>query len=129
MNRLGLKNYNFAIWQPDLFIIKLICEKARKNLIEWINIMMGKNIMNLHLTKVIFTWKYHFENTKSNFLCNEINPFASTGDAYMRQLFHCLQWYAGSERVKELAKDEQNSKWKTKLKISKLLVPREKLNI
>ena len=27
-----------------------------------------------------------------------INPFA-TGDAYMRQLFHCLQWYAGSERV------------------------------
>ena len=29
-----------------------------------------------------------------------INPFA-TGDAYMRQLFHCLQWYAGSERVNE----------------------------
>ena len=29
----------------------------------------------------------------------QINPFA-TGDAYMRQLFHCLQWYAGSERVK-----------------------------
>ena len=27
------------------------------------------------------------------------NPFA-TGDAYMRQLFHSLQWYAGSERVK-----------------------------
>ena len=27
-----------------------------------------------------------------------INPFATT-DAYMRQLFHCLQWYAGSERV------------------------------
>ena len=27
------------------------------------------------------------------------NPFA-TGDAYMRQLFHCLQWYTGSERVK-----------------------------
>ena len=26
------------------------------------------------------------------------NPFA-TGDAYMRQLFHCLQWYTGSERV------------------------------
>ena len=24
----------------------------------------------------------------------------ATGDAYMRQLFHCLQWYAGSERVK-----------------------------
>ena len=22
------------------------------------------------------------------------------GDAYMRQLFHCLQWYTGSERVK-----------------------------
>ena len=29
----------------------------------------------------------------------DINPFA-TGDAYMRQLFNCLQWYAGSERVK-----------------------------
>ena len=28
-----------------------------------------------------------------------VNPFA-TGDVYMRQLFHCLQWYAGSERVK-----------------------------
>ena len=28
-----------------------------------------------------------------------INPFA-TGDVYMRQLFHCLEWYAGSERVK-----------------------------
>ena len=28
-----------------------------------------------------------------------INPFA-TSDAYMRQLFHCLQWYTGSERVK-----------------------------
>ena len=28
------------------------------------------------------------------------NPFA-TGDAYMRQLFHCLQWYAGSERVND----------------------------
>ena len=28
-----------------------------------------------------------------------VNPFA-TGDSYMRQLFHCLQWYAGSERVK-----------------------------
>ena len=28
------------------------------------------------------------------------NQFA-TSDAYMRQLFHCLQWYAGSERVKE----------------------------
>ena len=27
-----------------------------------------------------------------------LNPFA-TSDAYMRQLFHCLQWYAGSERV------------------------------
>ena len=27
-----------------------------------------------------------------------INPFA-TGDAYMRPLFRCLQWYAGSERV------------------------------
>ena len=27
-----------------------------------------------------------------------INPFA-TRHAYMRQLFHCLQWYAGSERV------------------------------
>ena len=27
-----------------------------------------------------------------------INPFA-TGDAYMRQLFHCLQRYAGSKRV------------------------------
>ena len=27
-----------------------------------------------------------------------INPFA-TSDAYMRQLFYCLQWYAGSERV------------------------------
>ena len=26
------------------------------------------------------------------------NPFA-TGDAYMRELFHCLQWYAGNERV------------------------------
>ena len=29
-----------------------------------------------------------------------LNPFA-TDDAYMRQLFHCLQWYAGSERVKD----------------------------
>ena len=28
-----------------------------------------------------------------------LNPFA-TGDAYMRQLFHCLQWYACSEIVK-----------------------------
>ena len=28
------------------------------------------------------------------------NPFA-TGDTYMRQLFHCLQWYAGNERVKQ----------------------------
>ena len=28
-----------------------------------------------------------------------VNPFA-TDDAYMPQLFHCLQWYAGSERVK-----------------------------
>ena len=27
-----------------------------------------------------------------------LNPFA-TGDAYMCQLFHCLQWYVGSERV------------------------------
>ena len=27
------------------------------------------------------------------------NPFA-TGDAYMRQLFNCLQWYAGNETVK-----------------------------
>ena len=27
------------------------------------------------------------------------NPFA-TKHAYMRHLFHCLQWYAGSERVK-----------------------------
>ena len=26
------------------------------------------------------------------------NPFA-TGDVYMHQLSHCLQWYAGSERV------------------------------
>ena len=31
-----------------------------------------------------------------------INPF-TTGDAYMRQLFHCLQWYAGSERVKPIS--------------------------
>ena len=30
----------------------------------------------------------------------ELYPFA-TSDAYMRQLFHCLQWYAGSERVKQ----------------------------
>ena len=38
----------------------------------------------------IFTWLYsrHY-----------VNPFA-TGDAYMRQLFHCIQWYAGSKRVK-----------------------------
>ena len=28
-----------------------------------------------------------------------INPF-TTRHAYMHQLFHCLQWYAGSERVK-----------------------------
>ena len=28
-----------------------------------------------------------------------MNPFA-TGDVYMRQLYHCLQWYAGSKRVK-----------------------------
>ena len=31
----------------------------------------------------------------------EINPFA-TGDAYMRQLFYCLQWYASSERVNNI---------------------------
>ena len=30
-----------------------------------------------------------------------INPFA-TSDVYMQQLFHCLQWYAGSERVKQI---------------------------
>ena len=29
---------------------------------------------------------------------NEFNPFA-TRHMYMRQLFHCLQWYAGSKRV------------------------------
>ena len=46
-------------------------------------------------------------------MVNQINPFA-TGDTNMRQLFHCLQWYAspavyyyyyyyaGSERVKEI---------------------------
>ena len=37
-------------------------------------------------------------------ICDEVemgslfNPF-SPGDEYMRQLFHCLQWYAGSEMV------------------------------
>ena len=31
-------------------------------------------------------------------ITESINPFA-TGDVYMRQLFHCLQWYVGSERV------------------------------
>ena len=34
-----------------------------------------------------------------------LNPFATT-DAYIRQYFHCLQWYAGSERVNELLADE-----------------------
>ena len=34
-------------------------------------------------------------------LKQQFNPFA-TGDAYMCQLFHCLQWYAGSERVKDV---------------------------
>ena len=33
------------------------------------------------------------------FYLHYFNPFA-TRHAYMRQLFHCLQWYAGSERVK-----------------------------
>ena len=32
----------------------------------------------------------------------KVNPFA-TGDAHMHQLFHCLQWYAGSERVNVVA--------------------------
>ena len=37
-----------------------------------------------------------------------INPFA-TGDAHMRQHFHCLQWYAGSERVKKKYINKLNS--------------------
>ena len=38
------------------------------------------------------------KNDKQQIIKNEINPFA-TADAYMHQYFHCLQWYAGSERV------------------------------
>ena len=46
--------------------------------------------------------EYYDCSTKSEFRAEYLmffNPF-DTGDAYMRQLFHCLQWYAGSERVK-----------------------------
>ena len=41
----------------------------------------------------------HTTNCPLSCESSDINPFA-TGDAYMPQLFHCLQWYAGSERVK-----------------------------
>ena len=50
----------------------------------------------IKLSQVYFGWN-HLVNLNQNLF----NPFA-TGDAYMPTLFQCLQWYAGSERVKEV---------------------------
>ena len=46
-----------------------------------------------HINLFYWIWILNIE-TKWNL----INPFTTT-DAYVRQHFHCLQWYAGSERV------------------------------
>ena len=51
-------------------------------------------ISYIHIHSVYF----HFYSIETEPKYLKFNPFA-TRHAYMRQLFHYLQWYAGSERV------------------------------
>ena len=53
----------------------------------------NKKLVDLYVLPVFF-----IKGSSVYYKC--LNPFA-TVDVYMRQLFHCLQWYAGSKRVKQ----------------------------
>ena len=57
-----------------------------------INSPLEGNYFDLIYIISIFWWHVFI------LIFQHFNPFA-TGDANMRQLFHCLQWYTGTERV------------------------------
>ena len=55
---------------------------------------------NKHADRNYERWERLVADNYCVWSLNMLNPFA-TGELYMRQLFQCLKWYAGSERVKQ----------------------------
>ena len=68
---------------------------------SWRNIRVSgsERVKLIHSYPFRYWWYYWWRL----YACASLYAYAVTlicSDAYMRQLFHCLQWYAGRERVK-----------------------------
>ena len=103
LNSLGWKmqqhlNYNkfqFKLWKNESF--KNVRWRSNLNVINGfvaIDLKWNGISTTIKFVAVFYLWVLIITT------CGDIiNPFA-TGVVYIRRLFHCLQWYTGSERVK-----------------------------